>query len=1732
MKLLIKGLKGILLIGCMCICIFIFGAKIVHAEEYSGSNADNNAYENNNGAVIFPKGCRSRWSGFLIYIVDEAATLKSDIKVVTSFDSMPEYSEPIIETRLGGGSISLDSCYIYRSVLWGYPPFDSAGNACGGKIRDWMLMANDGTGYNMYSVLELYFAEDNAEIIRQFIENEWYLIVEPFFWFMYYDGYEATGVYICDTARGIAETEDYINSIKGLSGTDSLYGPKNFRRYTNNNYPNCCRFSKSQFGVPVINEAGGIKSGLLTNAEIMLNGYGIMSFWAGDIDDTDTNDETTTSVKTDEYEYAVDEELYISDAAAINRDALYTIMNKAVNTEYDLSLGILPGEYVTNSFEAYPVFFNMAAEKLGIIKRCVTRKESAVYTYIWPNMVQIESGSYWVSDWQLCTACSGSGFNVSEEKYERKVCNNCGITVKSDEWGKICASCNGTGELRDAEHWHEGGFAECDGCDGKGYVESGVNYYREICQNPACDYVKCYEYGYTADSWGSLCYACNGNPFMGVTPIKDKSCTGCNGKGYTCYDCNAGMNYSVISCSDRINCNVCLGSGYGEVKKAGYYADCVTCRGTGKIYDSSSSYYICNKCGGKNPVFSEKECSNLKCDEGWIHIPASEEQCEECGGTGEINEWHDPCDALRCEGGKIVIEAHDERCPYCKGSGTETYHTLTCDGSTKSLIVPREVDCSEKDCNNGKTSVWIEPEYYDCTNTECEDGKVNGMPYSMYKCNGCGYFSKLLYSTNYETGLYEECYTCYGSGIYGTIGGEEIYCQICDGIGRICDGCCYGGYGCIVIEPDYERHGCLECGGDFFCTINGSRYCDGNHADSCYGAGLMLPLVEIPGYYDKCTVCMESGVLDVCNNCGSLDYSLLHAGSYSSVCSVCAGNADSGHLGMIDRGYEKKLYEEVQDEDKPYIRKDEIISVIASLEYQYIDNIELYKLISFEVFNDAIENKGFDYSELCMPQILASVSIYLGDNAEFKRPRIEAKLGNSTGIIASEESHYKFADLKDAVIECASEEEYLSRLANDKKKAAEYIYDGSWSRNDALTVNVGDYDYEFMSDDIVKGCIIADKEYVKSAAKSEYAYGQTGIDITNFAPVKLGGKQVKTVTGDGGKIYKTGIKASYEAIAGQKGEVIMHSGKGIFDDADNIYNHVFKPDGYGSNHNGEDPVDGYHIAVKALIDPAIDILDNNLKMQTEPSSQLVTVLKDAERYLTLDSYYYIRIFNNISEEACVKKKLVRFPFTVYYDGEYYVKQSDGYTEWIEVETPVSYSDNWETGADAGSYESSNHWQMMPVYVPTWADVTDLRGKAQNVTLKVIDRNDKVYQCDIAVQLSGVIYGFAVTGISDAGQYYGFDSDKEAYELDYSAASEKLEWIVGVRNRFGNYAVRNLMDGSIADMADKYRALPLGKGSGEGTDLTKTGNGEPAKGTTFNYVIRTIDKSDLSNGYIEIVPSFKYVMPDGEIIGHDKLMVIYNVEDSYIIAGSEAEKKLFEKYASYGNDIYGKCSSVLAPAIGDLRFKDAYYDKEDISEYHFGDWLSYMAEVFNMDSLSDKTITVNDILKRRYFTNLFGCVRIPSGLCVYSGEYEQLGINQFNEKASLVSAKDLNNDGFEDVGFLEDEFRKSMQMWFGSYKIWDEFYCIDKSAYQEFNYDGLPIRPGMDSGVLKGGRLIIGFDIILYRDNIPYLCYGDMWKTEGQKLFYDNVEIEYGDIAVVDTNKTISDNWDAGSFIIN
>lgn len=110
---------------------------IIHAAD-ADANAANNSYVNNNGVRIFPLGCRSRWSGFILYIVDGSTNLKSEVKVVVSQTTNPSYSDGgnVIYTRLGDGSVDLETAEIKTGGINGYPPFDSDGNACGGDMLE------------------------------------------------------------------------------------------------------------------------------------------------------------------------------------------------------------------------------------------------------------------------------------------------------------------------------------------------------------------------------------------------------------------------------------------------------------------------------------------------------------------------------------------------------------------------------------------------------------------------------------------------------------------------------------------------------------------------------------------------------------------------------------------------------------------------------------------------------------------------------------------------------------------------------------------------------------------------------------------------------------------------------------------------------------------------------------------------------------------------------------------------------------------------------------------------------------------------------------------------------------------------------------------------------------------------------------------------------------------------------------------------------------------------------------------------------------------------------------------------------------------------------------------------------------------------------------------------------------------------------------------------------------
>ncbi|MBQ9764988.1 MAG: hypothetical protein IJW18_02170 [Lachnospiraceae bacterium] len=912
----------------------------------------------------------------------------------------------------------------------------------------------------------------------------------------------------------------------------------------------------------------------------------------------------------------------------------------------------------------------------------------------------------------------------------------------------------------------------------------------------------------------------------------------------------------------------------------------------------------------------------------------------------------------------------------------------------------------------------------------------------------------------------------------------------------------------------------MDCGGDFFCEINGIDYCDGNHDMTCFGTGLVYPPIEEKGYFDKCELCNATGFLDACEYCRNGNFTILPAGG-SVECGLCKSNKGTEHEGMYDAGYAEPIYELKQDDKMPFIQKEELIEVEAELRYQYINRIALYKLKTFSVLNKALEKEMFIYENPLesIGEVCATAVVYTGDEDDFERAEILLAPYGVQGVDLSAGEHYYFANLEDKVIECASEVEYKNRLETDRNKAAEFIYKNSWSRNDYLSVVLDDNEYMFLDNTKVNGCIIEKNQYLTTAADSEYAYGYACecADIDDINSMRLISEtsilSVKEEA-DTEALYTTAIEAEVELCMGMvsaKGTgQTLYSGKSYYGNkADNIYNHVMYREGYGINHNGGDPDDGYNIVVAEPIEPCVIVRNNDMTKETKPSGQLVDVM-DTDYQLLLDSFYYIQISENINEDKYAKSKFIKFPFTLNYNGIYYYTRSDGYTDWIEIEKPKNYLDEWNLSNN--EYVSNNHWQMMPIYIPAWAEETDTTDNLPpNIIIKVIDKKHKEYVAESSVQVSGIIYGFTVTGISDISQYKGIADKDVMFNIVYPAVLDKLEWVSGGKNRFGDNAYRYLLDGSLEYNVESWQTLPIRKGSGDGNNTTKSGSGELSKGTSFNYIIRTIANMTGENDYIEIVPRFKYVMEDGSVINDEDLIIIYNLfSDTYVVAGSEKEKQLFGKMSEdlkSGNAEYISC--MLAPSLGD----DGYKGILDFSS-----------------------------VKSRYLTNIFGYINIPNELRVLCGETKELSVNRFNEPEELLSEEDMNMDGITDEGFNNDSFRTSMQMWFGSYKIWEEFYCVDKRMYPDFFEEGVPVNLNDDERILTNGKLVIGFEIIAYKNGKKHLVYADMWQTEGQECYTvseymndvmgDEVMIDYGDVAVVDTSKKLSDSKDTRIYIID
>ncbi|MCR4902048.1 MAG: hypothetical protein K6A23_04255 [Butyrivibrio sp.] len=623
----------------------------------------------------------------------------------------------------------------------------------------------------------------------------------------------------------------------------------------------------------------------------------------------------------------------------------------------------------------------------------------------------------------------------------------------------------------------------------------------------------------------------------------------------------------------------------------------------------------------------------------------------------------------------------------------------------------------------------------------------------------------------------------------------------------------------------------------------------------------------------------------------------------------------------------------------------------------------------------------------------------------------------------------------------------------------------------------------------------------------------------------------------------------------------------------------------------EHVIDGYEpyeplFVHTPVISPVViqDEDGNDIPDGGKGSSELVTENDDVWYQLRLDTGYIMHWDSMTHREILgygdsgedpskydkyTQDKWMKFPFEVLYNDVFYELQADGYTEWIQIKRPSSWSDT-----------TDNHWIDTPIYIPSYAEEMGEEGnegciyykvEAINVDGDLAEHYDEAQEkgntdfdlviaddgakyvatYKIPVQLSGWIYDFTITGINNGALYAGAEV-LGTNELSF--VMTKKEKKAGTKNRFGESNIRYLIDGTLLGSWSSLDTITLT--NGKSTQFS--GLGALWKGQTFSFLVKTMANLTSDNGNmdrVEIVPTFTYVDGSGNKVDSDHLKVFYNNSD-----GSGA-------YIEYGTSRDTISTNWAATSIGSKMQKGSYYTDEmtdtenggSARKYHFGDWAGYTADLYNTGHMltGDDALTSENILNRSVNTYCLSSIILNPKLRLFSGEWEQLSWNTKGTALEYESVKrysDLDMDGSEDSLWESSDtqrFRTSMQTWYGQYHIPEDIYVVDLNKHPGFDMETYMTTASGGLGITeddeifeKGGYLIINFDIKTYKDGNLHMKYlgassdGDMWTKEGfntSKLSGDTTSIpsyEEGDVVVIDLEKSVTDKYSAGIFNVN
>ena len=347
-------------------------------------------------------------------------------------------------------------------------------------------------------------------------------------------------------------------------------------------------------------------------------------------------------------------------------------------------------------------------------------------------------------------------------------------------------------------------------------------------------------------------------------------------------------------------------------------------------------------------------------------------------------------------------------------------------------------------------------------------------------------------------------------------------------------------------------------------------------------------------------------------------------------------------------------------------------------------------------------------------------------------------------------------------------------------------------------------------------------------------------------------------------------------------------------------------------------------------------------------------------------------------------------------------------------------------------------------------------------------------------------------------------------------------------------------------------------------------------------------TEIKGDFIKIIPTFRYYRedyPTGDLdngtfteVPMDKLRIYYDSPTSR------------DKFIEYGSEADLASRNMQYVQLINAQFDDSYYlDDQTFKGYvknnssltgviqnlKYGDWVSYTVDDYNKKfSSTGADMTNQEYLNTKHKSFNLSTITLNSGLRFLSGENEELIRNikgNGNEWETLLTLRDGSPNGkAPGVTNLnsswEDMFRKSMQTWYGQYYIPANLYIIDLTKHPEMETKTLEEYAEEKGGIKKDdpifepntGYLVINFSILTYNEGTPHLQYGGknvgtsvrtpsetMWTKEGfdpvipspdptiiPHRITDTIELEDGDVAIIDLSQSVTDRYKAAIFNIN